>query len=118
MPEVHTILAEAYGESGQAEEGLRLLAEALAAADHQGMHLWEPELYRVKGELLLRQPVPAAPEAERCFQPGARQRPPPGGKVTRTQSRDKLEPPVAAAGEARRGVRAAGTDLWLVHRGL
>jgi predicted ATPase len=29
--------------------------------------LWEPELYRVKGELLLRQPVPDPPEAERCF---------------------------------------------------
>jgi predicted ATPase len=29
--------------------------------------LWEPELYRVKGELLLRQPVPDALEAENCF---------------------------------------------------
>jgi predicted ATPase len=67
LPRIHTLLAEAYGESGQAKEGLRLLAEALATADHQGMHLWEPELYRVKGELLLRQPVPDAPEAERCF---------------------------------------------------
>jgi predicted ATPase len=67
LPRASTLLAEAYGESGQAEEGLRLLAEALATADHQGMHLWEPELYRVKGELLLRQPVPDAPEAERCF---------------------------------------------------
>src|SRR5436190_24185681 len=33
----------------------------------QGSHLWEPELYRVKGELLLRQLVPDAPEAESCF---------------------------------------------------
>jgi predicted ATPase len=63
----HTILAEAYGESGQAEEGLRLLAEALATAHQQGSLLWEPELYRVKGELLLRQSVPDAPEAESCF---------------------------------------------------
>ena len=61
------MLAEAYGESGQAEEGLRLLVEALTTADQQGMHLWEPELYRVKGELLLRQTVPDAPEAESCF---------------------------------------------------
>ena len=67
LPRIHTLLAEAYGESGQAKEGLRLLAETLATADDQGMHLWEPELYRVKGELLLRQPVPDAPEAERCF---------------------------------------------------
>jgi TOMM system kinase/cyclase fusion protein len=67
LPRDHTMLAEAYGENGQAEEGLRLLAEALTTADYQGMHLWEPELYRVKGELLLRQRVPSAQEAESCF---------------------------------------------------
>jgi predicted ATPase len=67
LPWDHTILAEAYGESGQAEEGLRLLADALAITHQQGAHLWEPELYRVKGELLLRQPISDAPEAERCF---------------------------------------------------
>jgi predicted ATPase len=67
LPRCHTILAEAYGESGQAEAGLRLLSEALATAHQQGAHLWEPELYRVQGELLLRQTVPDAPEAERCF---------------------------------------------------
>jgi predicted ATPase len=67
LPRDHTLLAEAYGESGQAEEGLRLLAEALATTHQQGSHLWEPELYRVKGELLLRQLVPDAQEAESCF---------------------------------------------------
>ena len=67
LPRDHTMLAEAYGESGQAEEGLGLLAEALATTHQQGLHLWEPELYRVTGELLLRQRVPDAPEAERCL---------------------------------------------------
>jgi predicted ATPase len=67
LPRDHTMLAEAYGESGQAEAGLRLLAEALATTHQQGSHLWEPELYRVKGELLLRQRAPDAPEAESCF---------------------------------------------------
>jgi TOMM system kinase/cyclase fusion protein len=67
LPRDHTMLAEVYGESDQAEEGLRLLAEALATTHQQGSQLWEPELYRVKGELLLRQPVPDAPEAESCF---------------------------------------------------
>jgi len=61
------MLAEVYGESEQAEEGLRLLAEALATMHQQGSHLWEPELYRVEGELLLRQTIPDAPEAENCF---------------------------------------------------
>jgi len=67
LPRDHTMLAEAYGESDQAEEGLRLLAETLATTRQQGSHLWEPELYRVQGELLLRQIVPDAPEAETCF---------------------------------------------------
>jgi predicted ATPase len=67
LPRCHTILAEVYGENGQAEEGLRLLAEALATMHQHGSHLWEPELYRVKGELLLRQSVPDAQEAATCF---------------------------------------------------
>jgi predicted ATPase len=61
-------LAEAYGKSGQAEEGLRLLAEALAHVDHTGERYWEAEVYRLKGELLLQQAVPDAPQAEACFQ--------------------------------------------------
>ena len=67
LPWGHTMLAEAYGESGQAEEGLRLLAEALATTHQQGSHLWEPELYRVKGELLLRQLSPTRQRRKRCF---------------------------------------------------
>jgi len=46
---------------------LYMLAEALAASQKNGWRLWEPELYRVKGELLLRQTVPDAHEAETCF---------------------------------------------------
>jgi predicted ATPase len=61
-------LAEAYGKSGQAEEGLRLLAEALAHVGHTGDRHWEEEVYRLKGELLLRQAVPDTPQAEACFQ--------------------------------------------------
>ena len=61
-------LAEAYGQSGQAEEGLRLLAEALVHVDHTGERYYEAEVYRLKGELLLWQAVPDAPQAEVCFQ--------------------------------------------------
>jgi predicted ATPase len=61
-------LAEAYGGIGQAEEGLHRLAEALAAMDNTGERCDEAELYRIKGELLLRQAVPDAPQAEACFQ--------------------------------------------------
>src|SRR4030095_6091455 len=56
---------EAYGKLGQTEEGLRVIAEPLARSDNSGGG--EVELYRVKGELLLRQRIPDAPEAEICF---------------------------------------------------
>jgi predicted ATPase len=62
------LLAEAYGGSGQAEEGLRLLAEALAWVDTTGERYCEAEVYRIKGELLLQQAIPDAPQAEACFQ--------------------------------------------------
>ena len=61
------MLAEAYGKVGPAEEGLRVLAEALAAVDKSGGRFWEAELSRLKGELLLMRPVCDEPEAEACF---------------------------------------------------
>ena len=61
------LLAEAYGKVKQAEEGLRVLAEALAAVAKTGEHSYEAELHRLKGELLLRQAVPDEPQAESCF---------------------------------------------------
>jgi predicted ATPase len=48
--------------------GLHLLPAALAHGDHTGERFSESEMYRVKGELLLRQAVPDAPQAEACFQ--------------------------------------------------
>jgi predicted ATPase len=48
------LLAEAYGNLGQPEAGLRLIAEALTTAHHQGDRRGESELYRLKGELLLK----------------------------------------------------------------
>jgi predicted ATPase len=61
-------LAEAYGQVGEAKEGLHLLAEALVVVDNTGERCWEAELHRLTGELLLRQAVPDAPAAEACFQ--------------------------------------------------
>jgi predicted ATPase len=62
------MLAEAHGWVGQAEVGLRLLAEALILVDTTGERLFEAEVYRIKGELLLQQASPDAPQAEACFQ--------------------------------------------------
>jgi predicted ATPase len=62
------LLAEACGKGGQAEEGLSLLAEALAGVEKTGARDYEAELHRLRGELLLRLAVPDAPQAEACFQ--------------------------------------------------
>ena len=55
QPYYLALLAEANGQVGQTEEGLRLLVEALTAAEKTGERVYEAELYRVKGELLLGQ---------------------------------------------------------------
>ena len=61
-------LAAAYGQSGQATAGLALLAEALASVPATGEHYWEPELYRLQGELLLALSAERHTEAAACFQ--------------------------------------------------
>jgi predicted ATPase len=43
------------------------MTEALDLVD-KGDRWYEAELYRIKGELLLQQAVPDAPQAEACFQ--------------------------------------------------
>jgi predicted ATPase len=48
------LLAEVYGKAGQAEEGLAVLADALAVVDKSGERFYEAELYRLRGELLLK----------------------------------------------------------------
>jgi predicted ATPase len=47
------LLAEEYGKAGQPEEGLTVLAEALAHAGKTEERWYEAELYRLKGTLLL-----------------------------------------------------------------
>jgi ATP/maltotriose-dependent transcriptional regulator MalT len=48
-------LAEGCEQTGQTEEGLSALAEALAMVNKNGECWWEAEMYRLKGELLLAQ---------------------------------------------------------------
>jgi predicted ATPase len=47
------LVAEAYGQVGQSEEGFTVLAEALAVVDRTGERFYEAELYRIKGTLTL-----------------------------------------------------------------
>jgi class 3 adenylate cyclase/predicted ATPase len=61
------LLAEAAGSAGEVDEGLRLLAEALAVCETNGQGDRLTEVYRLQGEFLLRQATPDAAQAEACF---------------------------------------------------
>ena len=61
------LLAEVYGTMEQPEAGLTALAEALTLADTTGERWYAPELYRLRGELLLQQNSDNQAEAETCF---------------------------------------------------
>src|SRR5262249_52894388 len=76
------LLAEAYRRTGQTAEGLTLLAEAQEFVGTTGERLYEAELYRLKGELVLQSgvktpksairfgldvPLAMQSEAEACF---------------------------------------------------
>jgi adenylate cyclase len=61
------LLADACCRVGQIEQGLEVVAEALESARVSGERLYETELHRTQGELLLSQAVPAEADAERCF---------------------------------------------------
>jgi len=68
-----TALAEGYGEIGQPESGLTVLTEARARTNDTGTCFYEAEVYRLKGELTLKQTKVqslesrAPNEAEECF---------------------------------------------------
>jgi predicted ATPase len=61
------LLAEGYGKAGRAEEGLHVLAEALAVVDAIEERYYAAELYRLQGELLLTRSAGQHTEAETCF---------------------------------------------------
>jgi len=67
VPAFHGLLADAYLRHGAREEGLSTIAEALANSDAAGSHLWTPELYRLRGELLLASGSAAEENAEADF---------------------------------------------------
>jgi class 3 adenylate cyclase/predicted ATPase len=72
------LLADAYMKAGRPGDGLNVVTDALAITGHTGCRHYEAELHRMKGELLLKQAVPAEAQAEGCFQEAI--------KVARSQS--------------------------------
>ena len=62
------LLAEALGQVGQIEDGLRRLDETLRVLEASGRGDLLAEVYRLKGALLLRRALPDMRQAEACFQ--------------------------------------------------
>jgi predicted ATPase len=62
------MLADVCVKVGRFDDGLGALTEALTIADENEDRYCEPETYRLKGELLLRQADTNAAEAQSCFQ--------------------------------------------------
>src|SRR2546427_2711952 len=62
------LLAETCGKAGQVEEGLYALSEALEVLQTTDDRIYEAEVYRLKGELLLQQLAAHQEEAEACYQ--------------------------------------------------
>jgi len=63
-----SLLVEAQAATGQPEAGLTALTEALTLAETSGECWYVPELYRLKGTLLLQQSPAHQVEAEVCCQ--------------------------------------------------
>lgn len=68
LPLYLAVLAEMAAQAGQITMGLQLVSDGLATVAQTRLEFYEAELYRVQGELLLRQDGAAASEAEASFQ--------------------------------------------------
>ena len=63
------LMAEAYLKTKNIESGLNAVADALTVVDTSEECIWEAELYRIKGELLLMNGEPEV-KVESCFKQG------------------------------------------------
>jgi predicted ATPase len=61
------LLAEALARTSAIDDGLTILAEALATAEESGARGADAELHRLRGELLRRLPSPDSTDVEGCF---------------------------------------------------
>ena len=68
QPLCQWLVAEAYGEQGQTELGLRMLAEAVKGIGEGAQSYLAAELYRLQGELALQQAPSEIAQAEQALQ--------------------------------------------------
>ena len=67
VPGFFSLLATVLLKHGAADEGLGVVADALATAEATGTRLWDSDYYRLKGELLLARDPAAGQDAEIAF---------------------------------------------------
>lgn len=67
VPHGLSLIAEAFGNANQVEEGLRVITEALEHINRTRERIWEAELYRLRGDFLLKPVIKNEQEAETCF---------------------------------------------------
>jgi predicted ATPase len=67
-PQNLSLLAEAYVKTGRLDDGLGALTEALVTGDENENFEFKSEILRLKGELLLKQNISNAAEAQGCFE--------------------------------------------------
>jgi len=106
IPYLLSLQAEAYGLAGQADEGLTAIEQALATISQTEEYSAEPELYRIKGELLMRL---GRPEAEAHFEKAiaiARQQQSKSWELRATISRCRLWENQGKKDEAAHALRA------------
>jgi len=104
-------LAETCGKNRHTEEGLDLVAKALATAEQTDQRAVEAELHRVKGDLLMIKDPGNVVEAERCLRTAidvARQQ---GARLFELRARVSLTRLMANQGRRDEG-RAMLTDIY------
>jgi len=62
-----SILAIACHQNNQPDEAMSAISEALTDVERTGERLWEAELWRIKGQIILGGNASGASEAEECF---------------------------------------------------
>jgi predicted ATPase len=67
VPHFLSLVAAAHLKHGAIDEGLATVADALGMAEATGARLWDAELHRLEGELLLTRDPAADPDAEVAF---------------------------------------------------
>jgi DNA-binding winged helix-turn-helix (wHTH) protein/tetratricopeptide (TPR) repeat protein len=68
FPYIRALLAETFVHVGQPEAGWAMLMAVIEEVEQSEGRFYTAEIYRLKGELLLRQTMTNAPQAEACLQ--------------------------------------------------